>query len=106
MSKQLQGRGIIIPPVVFIGTSKYVKRWLFIKHGYASLLVSEEEIYGSSPLLMTPSGSEENSEAIHILLSKKIDQSALKKLFNVPDLKEDIKLNFDTTDMRLLDANR
>jgi hypothetical protein len=106
MSKQIQGRGIIIPPYIFIGTSKYVDNWLFIKKGYAPLVVSREMIYSGSPIVMSLFKNEDTKKYIDILLSTKPDQTTLKKIFNSRNLKEDIKIEMDAHGVALLEANR
>lgn len=105
MSKQIQGRGIIIPPVIFIGISKYVSRWIFIRKGYTPITVDESIIYGDAPIVMIRSNNEENKEYINLLLSKNPDQDELKKIFKAGDLEGDIKLDLDTKDVSLFKSN-
>jgi len=106
MRKQIQGRGIIIPPYIFIGTSRYVNNWLFIKKGCAPLVVSREMIYGGSPIVMSSSKNEDNKRCIDILLSTKPDQTTLKRIFNSKNLQQDIKVEMDAHDVALLEGNR
>ncbi len=102
MSKQIQGRGIIIPPFIFIGTSKNVNHWLFMKKSYIPIAVHSSQIYGASPIVMKPSRNDENKKYVELLLSEKPDQYELKKLFKASYLKEDIKMELDTNDVSLL----
>lgn len=103
--KQIQGRGIIIPPFIFIGTSKHVNRWLFIKKGYAPVTVDESQIYGRLPIVMSRSNNEENKKDIELLLSKAPDQNELKRIFKARDGESDINLDLDTKDARLLKSD-
>ena len=100
--RQMQGRGIIIPPFIFIGTSKYVRRWLFIKKDYTPVTVDASQIYGDSPIVMIRFNNEENIKFIELLLSKSPDQNELKKIFKDGDVESDIKLDLDIKDVSLL----
>jgi hypothetical protein len=105
MSKQIQGRGIFIPPLIFIGTSKNVVHWLFIKKSYAPLVVSRQMIFSEAPIVMSLSENGDRQKCIDILLSENPDQTTLKEIFNSNHLKEKIKLELDEQAIMLLKAN-
>ena len=105
ISKQIQGRGFIIPPFIFIGTSKYVEHWLFIKKGFAPLLVSSSDIYKDAPIVMTLSENGDRKKYIDVLLAENPDQTTLKEIFNSSHLSENIKVELDREAIMLLKAN-
>lgn len=105
ISKQIQGRGVIIPPLVFIGTSKYVEHWLFIKKGYEPLLVSSSDIYKDAPIVMTLSENGARKRCIDVLLAENPDQTTLKEIFNSSHLSENINVELDREAIMLLKAN-
>jgi hypothetical protein len=100
--KQIQGKGIIIPPFIFIGTSKYINRWLFMKKDYAPVTVDGSQIYGRLPIVMIRSNNEENKKYIELLLSKAPGQNELKKIFKAGNVESDIKVDLDMKDVNLL----
>jgi len=104
-SRQIQGRGIIVPPFLFIGTSKYVNRWLFIKKGYAPASVDRSQIYGRLPIVMSRSDNAENRKYIELILSKSPDQNELKRIFNDRYIDKDIQMDLDAKDVSLLKSN-
>ncbi len=108
MSKQRQGRGIIIPipPFIFIGTSQGVNRWLFIKKGYSPLAVTRIMVYGPSPLVMETSNNDDNRKAIDLLLSQEPNQAKLKSMFKANGVKGNIHVEIDSPSRATLITNR
>jgi len=106
LSKQAQGRGIIIPPCIFIGTSKYVDNWLLIKKGYAPLVATPQMVYGGSPIVMLHATNEDSRKCIDLLLSTDPDQDALKQMFHAEDSEGSIQVEIGSTGAALLKANR
>jgi hypothetical protein len=105
MSKQIQGRGITAL-LVFIGTSKYVNTWLFIKKGYAPTVIDRYAMYGGSAIVVSTSKGEGAKRCIDLLLSKEPDQTELKKMFQDKSIDGDIKLELDSQSTALLSSNK
>ena len=103
--KQLKGKGIFIPPVIYLGTTKYVDHWLFIKKGYAPVAVNRSQIYSGTPIVMEASDNESNKSYIELLVAKSPNQSELKKIFNASTLDGQINIELDTETRHLLKSN-
>jgi len=106
IKKKINGRGIIIPPFIYIGTSKYVGRYLITKKGYAPKIVYESMIYSEPKIVMSASVNNDHEKIIDKMLASDIDQKHIKRTFNSEHLDEKIQIGLDSSDIALLKANR
>ena len=108
MRQKIQTRGCcVFPlPLIFIGKMRPVDSWLFVKKHYAPRAIRGDYINGDAPISLTYSTGNESEVAIDILLLPKPDQQALKKLFDVKGMKEDVQVNLDDAARALLKAQK
>jgi len=101
MSKKIHTRGVILPPLMFIGSSNSVDNWLFIKKGFAPKMVDSSDIHGNVIVLIKSNGND-TAKLIDMLLASEHDQNMLKKQFGVEWVKDEIAVIFNKKDIELL----
>lgn len=106
VKQQSHSRGVIIPipPVVFIGKSRYVGSWLFLKKHHAPRAVQRSDVYAGKPIVLTTSTGTEYRAAVDLLTQSQPDQRALKRLFGVESASEDVTVILNGKAKRLLEA--
>lgn len=97
-SKEIPSKGIMLP-MIYIGSSNYMYRLLFIKKGF----IPKVESLSYTPMVLTKSSKNESAELIDMLLAPKHDQDVLRKLFNIEERRKGvITVDFDEKDIELL----
>ena len=86
----IRGAIIPIPPFIFIGKSRYVGSWLFLKKQHAPRALQRSDIYADKPIVLATSNETPCRAAIDLLMQAQPDQLALKRLFGVEWIKEDV----------------
>ncbi len=97
---------IPIPPFVFIGKSRYVGAWLFLKKDYAPRALQRSDIFGEAPIILTNASGTACAQAVDTLLLPDVDQQTLKTMFAVESMQEKVHANLDKKARKLLNAQR
>lgn len=97
-SKEIPAKGIMLP-MIYIGSSNYMYRMLFIKKGF----VPKVESLSYTPMVLEKSSKNESAEMIDMLLAPKHDQDVLRELFKIEQQRKgEITVGFDEKDIELL----
>jgi hypothetical protein len=102
--KKIQSRGLLLPPLVYVGSSNYLRRCLLLKAGYQPLLLDESAL-SHGAIIMEPDISDGPSTAAAILLSATPSQEALRTLFETK-VSGPLLVELDDQDRHLLSSLR
>jgi len=97
---------IPIPPFVFIGKSRYVGAWLFLKKDNAPRALQRSDVFGEAPIVLTNASRIACSQAIDTLLLPDADQQAIKKMYDVEWMQDKVHVNLDRKAKGLINAHR
>jgi hypothetical protein len=106
LKKQINSKGLMIPPLIYLGSSNYVGNYLFAKKGYAPQVVERYALFNEARIVMTKTENDEYGKVIDKFLAQDSDQIGLKRMFNAEHLNQNIQIVLDSKDIALLKANR
>ena len=106
LKKQINSKGFVIPPIIYIGKSYYVGNYLLAKKGYAPQVVERHALFNEAQIVMANADNDEFKRIIEKLIAPDNNQAALKKIFKAEDLPQNIQITLDSRDIALLKADR
>ncbi len=106
LKKQINRTGLVIPPIIYVGSSNYVGNYLFAKKGYAPQVVERYALFNEAQIVMAKTDNDEYKRVIDKLIALDNDQITLKRIFKAESLPQNIQVALDPRDMALLKANR
>ncbi len=101
MSYVEKSKGIIIPPVIFIGNNKYVDSWLLVKNGFLIKLIHRSDVFGGANIVMKKTIKDVRHLLLESLLDSNRNQLFLRQQFDLGDT-DKVETNLDNKSIYLL----